>query len=175
MESKIKELFEKLKGSEKGLKILIAAGLAGVLLIMLSELIPPRDNNAQESITEDYTYSEYISSLEEKTESLLSSINGAGRCKVMITLSDTNESVFAKNTEENQSDSSYSKNDEYVLYEEDGSKAPVLVKQYFPEIRGIAIVCDGADNEVVRENIFNSVSSLYGIPVTKISVSKYKS
>ena len=93
----------------------------------------------------------------------------------MITLSDTNESVFAKNTEENQSDSSYSKNDEYVLYEEDGSKAPVLVKQYFPEIRGIAIVCDGADNEVVRENIFNSVSSLYGIPVTKISVSKYKS
>ena len=107
MENKIKNVFMSLKASDKRLKILVALGLVGVLLIMLSEAVPD-GRNKKETIDSDFTYEEYIASLENKTEKLVSSIDGAGRCNVMITLKDTNESVFAKNSDESSSDSSYS-------------------------------------------------------------------
>ena len=170
MESKLRELFISLKGSDKRLKIIIALALAGVLLIMLSELIPSGESKSAQEVD----YDSYIASLEDKTAELISSINGVGRCKVMITLKNTNESIFAKNTEENSGSGNYSKSDEYVLYEGQEGKTPVLIKEYFPDIQGVAVVCDGADNKVVRESITECVSSLYGISVSKISISRYK-
>ncbi len=170
METKLKELFISLKGSDKRLKIIIALALVGVMLIMLSELVPKSEKKQEESVS----YESYISALEDKTEELISSINGVGRCKVMITLKNTNESVFAKNIEENSNSGNYSKSDEYVLYEGQEGKTPVLIKEYFPDIQGVAVVCDGADNKVVRESIADSISSLYGISVSKISISRYK-
>ena len=171
MESNLKRLFGDFKNTDKKLKALICLGLAGVLIIVISEYIPS-DDKKSETVNVDYTYEEYVSSLEDKTEKLISEIDGAGRCSVMITLKNSNESVFAKNSEETSSDSSYSKNSEYVLYDGQGGDSPILIKQYFPEVQGVAIVCDGADNTVVRENIINSVSSLFSVPVSRITVSK---
>ena len=179
MEIKIKETIaralERFAGQDKKIKIFTLIGIIGILLILLSELLPSSGSKPRSTPADtDYNYSEYILSLEEQTEALISAIDGAGRCKVMITLKDTNESVYAKNSEENKSDSSYSKKYEYVLYDGQDGETPVLIKQYFPAVQGVAIVCDGADNKVVRESIINSVSSLYNISVSKISVSKYK-
>ncbi len=172
MEIKLKKLFGDLKDSDKKLKIIIAVALAGVMLIMLSELVPSGDKNASDTTRSDYR--EYIACLEAESEELISSISGVGRCKVMITLKNTNESVYAKNLEENSSSGSYSKSDEYVLYEGQEGKTPVLIKEYFPDIQGVAVVCDGADNTLVRESITESISSLYGVPVSRISISKHK-
>ncbi len=92
----------------------------------------------------------------------------------MITLKNSSESVFAKNTDENSSPGSNSLKNEYVLYDGENGEEPVLIKQYLPDVQGVAVVCDGADNSRVRESVINSISSLFNIPVTKISVSKYK-
>ena len=92
----------------------------------------------------------------------------------MLTLKDTKESIYAKNSDEKNDESSYSKNYEYVLYDGQDGETPVLIKQYFPQIQGVVVVCDGADNTVVRENVINSVSSLFNIPTSRISVSKIK-
>lgn len=174
MEISFDRLLSNFKNTDKKLKALICLGLAGVLLIMLSEVVPAAYEKKSETVNADCTYEEYVESLESKTQNLVSSIDGVGRCKVMITLKNSNESIFAKNSEESSSDSSYSKKCEYVLNDGQDGTSPLLIKQYFPEIQGVAIVCDGAGNTVVRENIINSVSALFGVPVTKISVSKYK-
>lgn len=171
MESKISEVFSKLKNSDSKLKILIAIGLISVFLIAFSETMP---KIAEQKKTDDTSYSDYISELENKTCELVSSINGAGNCKVMITLKVTNESVYAKNSNENSNNGSFSNDSEYVLYNGQSGEEPLLIKEYFPEIQGVAIVCDGADNTVVKEEIINAVSSLFNISVSKISVSKLK-
>ncbi len=173
MENKINSVLVKLKNAGGNFKAFIALGLVGILLIALSEALPSK--NSEKSVkTEDALYSAYTAELEEKTSLLLSSISGVGESRVMITLKYTEENVFAKNTEENGSEGSFSKNDEYVLYNGQSGEEPLVIKQCLPEIQGVAVVCQGADNSFVREEVITAVASLFNIPVSKISVSKLK-
>ncbi len=174
MENKWTELLNKWRSGDKRIRLFVLLGLVCILLILLSEMLPHAQSAKKQQAKEENLYASYIASLEEKTADLIGSIQGAGRCKVMITLKDTPESVFARNQQENESDSSYSKNYEYVLYDGQDGETPVLIKQYYPAVQGVAVVCDGADSTVVRESIINSIASLYNISVSKISVSKYK-
>ena len=141
------------------------------MLIFLSELIPSNTNADKK---DEYSYDEYTSSLESETTKLLEAIDGAGECVVMITLENTKESVFAKNTEESSSNGSYSNSDEYVLYKGQEGETPVLVKEYFPKVKGVAVVCGGADDIAVKESIINCISSVFDLPTSKISVSKLR-
>lgn len=156
------------------IKLFVIIGIIGVILIMLSEVVPSKSNDTKQTNTQDYSYSEYISALEDETADIISSIDGVGKCKVMLTLKDTNESVYAKNTDESSSDSSYSKSYEYVLYDGEDGDTPIVIKQYFPRIQGVVVVCEGGDNTLVREKIIESVSSLFNVSSNKISVSKIK-
>lgn len=171
--SKIYEVLGGVINGDKRIKLFAAIGIGAVILIMLSAFIPTAVQNKKPEKSQD-DYSEYVDALESETQELLSSISGAGRCKVMITLKNSTESVYAKNIEENNSSGSNSLKNEYVLYDGQEGETPVLIKQYYPDVQGVAIVCDGADNPAVRESIINTVSSLFSIPVNRISVSKYK-
>ncbi|MBQ7203527.1 MAG: hypothetical protein IJS03_05890 [Eubacterium sp.] len=141
---------------------------------MLIGLSGAFDSGKKEVTTDDFSYNEYCAELEEKTESIIGSIDGVGECRVMLTLKNSSESIFAKNSEENTNDGNYSKNSEYVLYDSDNGEKPVLIKEYFPEVKGVVVVCSGADNTAVREGVISCISSLYGLPSTKISVIKLK-
>ncbi len=174
MEINIKEKIGKFINSDKKIKILVAVGLVSVLLIFLSEAIPKDTTSKAENNQTIASYTEYAENLENKTESVITSIDGAGKCKVMIMLKNTNEGVYAKNINESADESSNSSSYEYVLYNGDNGEEPILIKEYFPEIQGVVVVCQGADNTVVKENVINTISSLYGIPTSKIYVSKLK-
>lgn len=171
MEVKVREIVEKFNTSDKKIKLAVIIGLIGILLLGMSEAIP---KNKSENKSEKVSYAAYTSELEEKTKEIISSIDGVGECKVMITLKNTNENIFAKNNQENTNGSNYSTESEYVLYNGENGEEPVLIKEYFPEVKGVVVVCGGADDVTVRENVINCVSSLYAIPSTKISVSKLK-
>ena len=157
--------------ADKKLKIAVIVGLIGILLLGMSEAIPKQKTEVK---SEKISYSEYTSELEEKTKNIISSIDGVSECRVMITLKNSNESIFAKNNQENSNGSNYSSESEYVLYNGESGEQPVLLKEYYPEVKGVVVVCSGADDVTVRENVINCISSLYAIPSTKISVSKLK-
>lgn len=171
MESSIKKLFSSFSNFKYKKQAVIIFGLIGVVLILLSELIP--SNSQVKSNTQSSTdYDAYVSSLESRTQGIVSSIEGVGKCKVMITLEQTDENVFAKNTDESSQNGNFSKKNEYVLYENANNDEPILVKQYFPKVYGVVVVCQGGDDTAVRESVISSVSALYDIPYSKISVSK---
>ena len=98
----------------------------------------------------------------------------------MVTVETGEENVFAKEvksdeeTNENRASSNYEY--EYVVIKS-GSSAEngMLLKVIEPEIRGVAIVCDGGENAKVRENIINTVSAVLDIKTNKISVCKKNS
>ena len=93
----------------------------------------------------------------------------------MITLKSTSESIYAKNIQNSQSDSSASQNSEYVIYDGKDGDSPILLQENFPQIEGIAIVCSGGDNVAVKERVIQCVSSLFNISSNRISVSKLSS
>lgn len=171
LESKLSDWLKRIYKGDKKLRLFILLGAVGMILILLSEMLPSAKTSPKKT---DDMYQQYIASLEKETAELIASIDGAGRCRVMITLKDGNESVYARNTQENNSDSSISRSDEYIFCDGESGDEPVLIKQYFPRIQGIAVVCDGAEDTFVRESILQSLSSLYNVPVSKISVSKLK-
>ncbi len=153
-------------------KLFLIIGIIGVLLIAMSEMIP--SSNVKSHDKKDTSYDTYLSQLESDTQKIISSIDGVGECKIMITLMSSNESVYAKNIDEKRDDSSITSKSEYVFYDSNNGDEPVLIKEYLPSVQGVVVVCSGGDQITVRENVINSISALFNLPSSKISVSKIK-
>lgn len=167
MKEKIEHL---LNSKQMKTKILIIVGVIGIVLILLSEVQFPESKPKEDLSTNNYV--SYVNSLDDELTELIANIDGVGTCKVMITLKNTSESVYAKNTENSSSDSSSSQNDEYVIYSGENGDSPLLLKENFPQIEGVAVVCSGGDNVKIQEQIKKCVSALFNISSNRISVSK---
>lgn len=165
----IKEKLTDFLNSNKKIRILIIIAFIGILLIMLSEMIP--SNAIKTTKTNDIKQS-YTDNLEKNTKRIISSISGVGKCEVMITIKATKETVYAQNSDVSSNDGNYSKKYEYVFYDGSNGDEPVLIKEYMPEIQGVAVVCEGGNNPEVAEAINAAISSLFNISSSKISISK---
>ena len=175
MVSKIKDsLMTFLSGDSKRIKIIVAIGLIGIILIFASNLFES-DKKETTSTDTGMSYEEYTNQLEKRLKSLISSIDGVGECEVMITLENTTESVYATDVEIKNNDNSIDQNDKYVIYDSEKGETPVLIKEYLPKVQGVTIVCSGGENTAVKEKIIQSVTSLFNIPTNRVSVSKIKS
>lgn len=174
MGERIEKVKEILKKDKKILFLLILA-VIGFALLLFSELFDFESKKTPQEAPA--TTEEYAELIECKLTELVSSIEGAGEAVVMVTVEAGEESIFAKEIKsdedinENKSSSSYEY--EYVVIKS-GSSAEngMLLKVIEPEIRGVAIVCDGGENAQVRENIINAVSAVLDIKTNKISVCK---
>ncbi|NLV62762.1 MAG: stage III sporulation protein AG [Clostridiaceae bacterium] len=129
-----------------------------------------------------------IKKLEQRLESILSEIEGAGTVKVMVTGITDGEVVHAYNqieensvTEEKDNTDRTGRTDEYRREQEmvfmeanAGGRVPVIIKSYEPEIKGVVVVADGAGSSIIRQNIKDAVAALTGLPAHKINVLKRK-
>lgn len=177
MVSKIKGAAEYIiKNEPKKLKIIIALGLVGIILISMSEMFSSSSNKTSaDSETSTFSYSDYTRETEEKLTSVISAIDGVGDCEVMITFSSTQESVYATDSENKSETDSQSTKDEYVIYDGENGENPVLIKQNYPAVLGVSVVCGGGDDVRVKEAVVNTVTSLFNISANRVSVSKIKS
>lgn len=160
--------------SDKKTLIIAAFGVVIMIIIMLSELLPG-ETEKNEEIPEN-TSMNYCSTLEKEVEEIISLIDGAGETKVMITLSETTEYIYAINESNQNKSNSDSLNvdteNDYVIIEQNNEDSGLLVKTLEPKIRGVAIVCEGGDNPTVQQNIYSAVSAVLNVSTARISISK---
>ncbi|MBE6714527.1 MAG: hypothetical protein E7575_04475 [Ruminococcaceae bacterium] len=151
----------------KKYKIWALAAL-GVLLMILPGLISRGSDkvstDADNTRESPELYSERI---EAELEELLSAAEGVGRVQVVVTLESTDERVLAQN--ESYSDSSYST--DYVIVGSSGSEEGIILKEIYPKVRGVAVVCDGGANTETKLRIIELISAALGISKGKIAVS----
>jgi len=161
------KILEKLKENKKIAIILILAVLT-IVLIVASELIP---NEKEEIIEEvkDIEYS-YAENLETKLSTMISNINGAGNTKVLVTLKSSSESVYAYDSNVNDDKQEY----KYILLKNGSTQDGLLLKMTAPEIRGVAVVCEGASSATVRKDITDMITSVLDISSNRVSVIKMK-
>ncbi len=149
-----------------------------------------KNNDAETIISKPYTQNisndEYISYLENRLEQTIGGMDGAGRVMVMITLKDGGEKILDKNRPyESTSDTSKEEGkeevsekiksmQETVLVKQDGNTGPIIVKEQYPDIEGVVVLCDGGDNKELSLKIQEIVSALFSIEVHKIVVGKLK-
>ena len=58
----------------------------------------------------------------------------------------------------------------YVIIDNDKGEGGMQLKIISPKIRGVAVLCKGGDNPIVKEQIITAISALFDISTNKISV-----
>ena len=173
----IKKQSESSRLSKKRL-LAVSLLLTGAVILIFSEM------TASETVTQEvtsttlsYSTDSYISDLENRLESMISAIDGAGETKVMITLESGSEEIYLHNYNYGENNDKSGRNslereDEYVIVDDDSGEKGIVVRVAEPKIRGVAVVCKGADSETVRNRIVETVTALLDISSTRVSVAK---
>ncbi len=167
----MKKLLEQLQQREMPKNLAIGLGLAGMALILISELLPaakPDTTPAEKSTSNDTPAYSYEQQLEQRLEQLISQLNGAGTTSVMVTLISTEETVYALDVQQKgEGDSA----ETHVLLE-DGSA--LFETTLMPAIGGVAVICEGGGDIAVVARVTEMLSALLDLPTNRISVQKMK-
>ena len=182
--NKITNLLPEKLRKDKKLLIITILGTAAIILLLLSEFV---GNGGEKKKTEDTTVApqtdvqSYSEDIEKRLTELISSMDGAGDTRVMVTLESGAEQVYAENfnneNEASKSDSNEtgiksSAQGEYIILDTGNGENGLILKIVQPEIRGVAVVCEGAGSAEVRKNVTEAVSAALGISSARVSVTK---
>lgn len=165
----ILETLERLKKDKKSL-LTVVIGIAGMLLVLLSEL--PFFSGEERTASED-TNSYYIQDLEQRTEKMISKIAGAGKVGVMLTYECAEETVWAKDiSEKTDGNTGGNVEQKHIIIDASQGETGLAVKVIYPKVRGVAVVCSGGDDPTVRSEIKALVSALFDIGSNRISIAR---
>ena len=129
-----------------------------------------------------------IENLEQRLEEILTSMQGVGKVKVMITLYSSGEEVVEKDiplersnivekdsTGGNRSTNEmYSREETVYITSSAGDKIPYVVRKNSAQVAGVSVVAEGGENPFVQKNISEAIQALFGIEEHKIKVAKMK-
>ena len=109
---------------------------------------------------------------EEKLESILSEISGAGKVEVMITYYGSSEKDIAYETKTSTSgsdkNSSGSEDKKAVI----SGGEPVVVQEKYPRVKGVIVVAQGADSIEVKRALTDAVTAATGAAACNVCVYK---
>lgn len=154
-----------------GVKIAVAVGVVGIMLIFISDFIP-KDKSIAEYDTGDADTQEYVDKAEAEIREVVRSITGESSPTVYITASSGISKVFAVEVE---SEDSSRKEKTVIIKNSGGEQTGLLIRQTQPVIQGVVVVSEGAANPVIKEKIISAVKTAFDISSDKVCVvSKYK-
>lgn len=171
----VKKFFKRLseKTKIKNIEVVVGIVILAIALIAYAAFKP-------NSVTDNGESSEqkYFSEVEKKLESILSEVEGVGKVDVLITYKGTSRIVPAMSTESKsteKSDDSFGGS--YFDRIETSGTSPVLeggsvvvVGKEYPEISGVLIVAEGAENIAVRIKILQAASTALAVDPSIIAV-----
>ncbi|MBQ5332366.1 MAG: hypothetical protein J6K92_03785 [Oscillospiraceae bacterium] len=165
--NRLRDIYYKLTKSKKAMTAAAALGIAGMVMILLSG--GKEDENQTEipaSTAEESVWTDYCNNTEQRLEEILSAIDGVGAVEVMITVSSTEEYIYAQ--AENVSGDKIQS--EYVTVRTENGEEALVRKVNTPVITGVAAVCEGGRSDRVKEEIYRTVTAVLGIPSSRIYV-----
>lgn len=169
------EFIKKLK-SIKHIELIVAIIFIVIALLLYFTISDVVDKG--ESPKEEQT------SLEMQVQSILSTIEGVGSSKVLITFKGSEKQVLAmqeetKTTSVTDSESNGNRTTTETVTEKtpimvtiNGVAQPVVLQTFRAEIDGIVIVADGGDNVLVKMKIVDAVCTLLNVDTAKIKIFK---
>ena len=171
--------------------LLIVAMVAAIIVISTSTFFSKERENRNSIEGTDIQLNRqsisaatYEEQLEGKLSGILCQISGVGEVSAMVTLSSGKEVVPAFNTvesgsETNERDSgggtrsvTQSSTDKRVASNSGSITAdqPLIVKEVMPEVKGVIVVAEGAENPEVVERLTEAVQTVLGVPAFRVKV-----
>ncbi len=162
--------------SKNGVRLIVLLGAMGLVLILLSEIIPKRKEGTTEASAQ--TTAEYTAALEERLTALVERIEGVGRCRVMITLENGVKYVYASeektgrdhktqgDTESLADDSETS----VILVQTDDGYEGLLVTELQPTVKGVVVVCEGGGDLTVQARVKEALTAVLNVTEKRVCV-----
>lgn len=181
-------IFNKIKNpnSKKQIEnIVIIIALLIIVIIVINSLFgkgenAPVQNETIASANESFNKND---NLEIKLKNIISCINGVSNVEVMITYKNTTTKIPLYDKKETvaeiiEEDTNGGKrktkeinNEQSIIYEESGGERfPAIEQTASPIVMGVVIVADGAESQVIKENIAGVAITLFDIPSHRVKV-----
>lgn len=181
--AKVKETIARWLTGKNKTTVLVVLGVCGVVLIGLSSLIGGSDEETTAAASAAFDAESYTATLEQRLEQMVSCVQGAGKARVMVTLENGVEYIYADeetvNTDRSEdgggqiSTREDSKRSVVTVDGGDG-KAGLLVTQIEPTVRGVIVACEGALDETVAARVSEAVRVALDITAKRVCVIPYE-
>lgn len=160
---------------KNGVRCVIAIGVLGMLLILFSELRPARQKEQKERVSDTESY---VHTLEARLTETVSSIDGVGACRVMVTLENGVEYVYAS---EEKTGSDYKSEGDALSRADDNEQSVILVQtdngyegllitELQPTVKGVVVVCEGGGDAMVQERVKTALCAVLNITDKRVCV-----
>ena len=154
---------------DKTVRILLWLGVAGIILIGVSDLWPAREGQEKTAVT--LTAGQVEQALEERITALLRRGEVVGGCRVMVTLESDTQSVYAADTvSATGADGAVSLSEQYLTVDTATGPVGLLLTRIQPTVKGVAVVCDGGGNTAVQQRVIQVVSTAFHISERRVCV-----
>lgn len=184
-----KKCISKLKKIKHFEIILVVVFIAAVLLIWFADFGGNKTNKNTNEISVNTknasSLSKYTNELEQRLCAVLSEIDGAGKVSVMITFDGDSEVILAttkdeKSTTNTTTSQGGTKNDsqtktvssEPVLITQNGTTNPIVLMEIMPQIKGVIVVAQGANNVRVKLDLLKAVEALLNVNSGQVEIFK---
>ena len=166
-------------------KIVVYILILGIIFM----IIPRMFKSKGKKIDQVSSNQEFVNKIQNDLSNMVSNVAGAGKSKILVTLDEGEETIYAtenkQNTQTVTDEGSYNNQllkrkvddngKKYITTRDSsGNETPLIVKRIEPKIRGAVVLCQGAGNKEVRENIIKLVSIALDISTNKICVAKFR-
>ena len=125
-------------------RVVKAAVIIGVSAIILIGLLSVFDFSADNS---EKQAQEYAARTEDRLLEIVTQINGVGDAKIFLTMDNSGENVYLKNTD----------------------TKTVSIE---PKVRGVVVVCEGGDDPVIVSHVLEAVTKALSISSDKVCITK---
>jgi stage III sporulation protein AG len=174
-------------------QLLLVFGFGLLLLVFSGSWFNPRSSppasepvpgvKAQSAAGDDLTPVE--EELESRLAAILGAVDGAGSVQVTVTLESGAENVYAQNVNKqdqtidekdvsggNRTTNEVNEQDDLVLLQSgsSGNSSPVVVKELHPQIAGVLVLAEGANNPALKEKLIQAVETVLDIPSYRVMV-----
>lgn len=185
----LKDLIAKLRGIKNVEWIAIILVISIIVSIYASSLSKPSDNPQDRGPGESETGLHWVDDGkaenrdEQRLKEILSVIKGAGRVEVMITYNSGKEIITAMNTVESVTTTEEEdnnggtrridqrdKNSQPSTFNDSEGSKPIILKEVEPEIKGVIIISEGAEDIRVKLELMKAVQIALGVKPNQVEV-----
>lgn len=187
----INNLLKELMSKKYIANIIVLLAIAIIALIFTSDFLvkdsSTKDNVKKTSgdtfVQEDNIFKTEESIVEGRLKQILEKIKGTGEVEVMVTFDMGSEIIPASNTVETKDSSeeedasggirtvkSQNLTENIVISNDNSGSKPLVLKEIKPQIRGVIVVAEGADNIEVKMQLYDAVKTVLQVSGDRVQI-----
>lgn len=168
----IKQVRDRAVSWIKKYKYAVLVLFVGILFMLL----PGKNDTAEEAESPQPTASSLQAmDLTQELESILSSMEGVGKVKIMLSIAAGERTEYVTDETVTTSENGSTVKKETVIITDSNRTEQAVILQIIPQVYlGAIVICEGADQPSVKLAVVEAVSKITGLGSDKISVLKMK-